>query len=730
MHTSANFSQLSANPIPHYSKTSDLIRQWGRGLAPPPLLSIPDWADKFRFIARNEGGGKWSTATVEIARGPMLAATEPGVHIITAMAATQILKTSLLQNIWAYFAHLDPCPILLVQPKDEAAESFSKERITPTIQETPVLRAIVGTAKTRSAEETIRLKQFPGGFLAVVGAGSPTNLASRPVRVILCDEIDKYEATREGDPIVLGEERTARFGLNWLSVRCCSPTVEGESRIETSYLESDQRRASVACPHCSHRQFLDFFRHVHWSKNEAGEHMPETAAVYCEACGAAWSEGERLRSLRTIRWHQTRPYSCCGVTRKPLDDYERAWRNGARDPIAEVWELWQGPRWHVYRARCPRCGEWPVSNHHAGFQAGKEFSPWAKDKPSDVARKWLIAHKSNDEDQIGPFYNTQLGRPYKRKIGKQVEPDALMARREVYPADCPDGVALVTVGADSQGDRIELEFVGWGRDEESWSLAYEVVEGDQEKPEFWARVRELLVRRFLRADGVPFTAAAACFDSGGHHTQAVYRFCRENALLLPGGVHAIKGASERTGQRSPIWPPVAAARRSKGSGYRPTLIGTNAAKDSIASRLLIEEPGPGFMHFPHWFDKARFDQLTSEQLVPKTVGGWTIRVWQPKASRSNEALDCRVYAYAALCGVIAQRRWNLNKIADQVGAKSAPVVFVEAAEAAGLINKKAETEVVPIRPPWITEKVAKPQPRQSGWLGSRGGFGQRKGWLR
>jgi phage terminase large subunit GpA-like protein len=669
-------------------------------------MSVPDWADRYRGIAKTEGGGKWSTSTAEIARGPMLAVTEPGVRTITAMAATQLLKTSLLLNTFGYFAHLDPCPILLVQPKQSAAEDFSKERITPTIAATPVLRGLVGTRKSRSSEESIAVKPFPGGFLAIVGAGSATNLSSRPIRVMLFDEVDKYEVGREGDPIAIGEERTARFGGNWLSIRCCSPTVDEESRIAASYAESDQRRASVACPHCGHRQFLDFFRHVEWDKGEGGEHLTATAGIYCEACAKGWSEGERLRALQTIRWHQARPFTCCGKSHSPLAEYDAAWRAelpgekiASLFALSQLWDWWAGPRWAVYRARCPECGCWPVANHHAGFQASKLYSPWPKDRPVDIATKWIAAQANEDLLQV--WWNTQLGLPYRRKAGVEVEPDLLLARREVYKADVPDGVAVITVGIDSQGDRIELEIVGWGYDEESWSLAYEVFDGDQENPKFWQPVRDYLTRRWLRADGVPFVALAACIDSGGHHTQAVYNFCRDNAGLLQGGVHAIKGASERSGQRSPVWPPLRKARKGKTGGFRPVMIGTNAAKDSISSRLAIAEPGPGYMHFPAWWDRTRFDQLTAERLIPKRVGGWMFRVWQPRPGRSNEALDCRVYAYAALCALV-HRGLKLNIVAATVGAtRTNPLVLIGTAEAERIDADRRRSAPVPIVPAWM-----------------------------
>lgn len=691
-------------------KTDSLHLAARRALTPPPRISVPEWADRYRRLAREAGStsGRWKTATVEVARGPMLAATEPGVHVVTAMSCTQLLKTSLLENVFGYFAHLDPCPILLVQPKDDAAEQFSKERITPFVKATPVLRKLVGTGKTRSADETLTYKSFPGGFLALVGAGSPDNLARRPVRITLFDEVDKYPVTREGDPIALGEERTATFGVNWLSIRACSPTVEDESRIAASYADSDQRRASVACPHCGHRQFLDFFRHVEWSKTDDGRHLPKTALIHCEACGVGWSEGERLRALQTVRWHQTRPFTCCGRNHSPLDAYEKEWRalyDGDPSPAKNeaaasvVWDWWQGDRWAVYRAKCPVCGEWGVDNERAGFQASKLYSPWQKDRPQDIARKWLDA--KDDEEKKQTWWNTQLGLPYRPRVGRDIKPSALLERREVWPAEVPDGVAVITAGIDTQDDRIEVEWVGWGRGEESWSLKYEVVEGDPDQPEVWNRLDELLQTPLLRADGRPFTVAAACVDSGGHHTQAVYAFCRARRLRR---VWAIKGGSETSGNRSPVWPS-SKVNRKRSRDYKPVIIGVNAAKDRISACLQIEAPGRGYMHFPAERDAGYFAQLTGERLVVKRRSGRAYRIWEAKRGQAHEALDCRVYAYAALWGLIVNHKVDLDREAVKVGAaEETPVVRAGTPEAQRIEAMK-ET-------PIEAKPVEKPKPRK------------------
>lgn len=595
----------------------------------------------------------------------MLAHTEPGVLIITAMVSTQLLKTALLENVFGYHAHLDPCPILLVQPKEDAAEAFSKERIAPMVRVTPVLKEIVGHRHTRKSEDTLLYKAFPGGFLALVGAGSPDNLARRPIRVTLYDEVDKYPITKEGDPIVLGDERQATFS-NAKSIRVCSPTISGQSRIESSYMDGDQRRASAACPHCGHRQFLKW-DHVQWDKVEIQGHekvhKTATAQVFCESCGTGWSEGERLRALQTIRWHQTRPFICCGERQIPLEAYEALTKAKSEGAVEHIWDWWAGPRWAVYRAKCRGCGDWAVPNEHASFQAGKLFSPWTtKDAPARIAKKFLDA--KGDEDKMQAWVNTQMGLPYRRHAGKEIPAETLAARRENWKqGHCPAGVAMLTAGIDTQDDRVEIEVVGWGHDEESWSIDYEIIPGAFDDPATKAKVDQYLLKTFRREDGRELRIAAACHDSGGHHTDSVYEFSKAR---LGRQIWAIKGASDRAGKRSPVWPAKKPTKK-KVSKFRPFIIGTQTAKDVISHRLALTAPGPGYMHYPADRDFNWFNQITAERLVVKVEGGQRYFVWQAIPGRANEGLDCRVYAYAALKGLLAAGL-KLNVQAAKVGA--------------------------------------------------------------
>jgi phage terminase large subunit GpA-like protein len=403
---------------------------------------------------------------------------------------------------------------------------------------------------------------------------------------------------------------------------------------------------------------------VEWEKTEH-DHKPKTARIACEACGALWSEGERLRALASVRWHQTRPFTCCGRRQVPLEAYETAWKLRSGHPVETVWQWWASERHAVYRATCAECGRLAVDNEHAGFHASKLYSPWAKDRPADIARKWLAS--KDDEDKKQAFWNTQLGLPYRRNAGKEVAAEALAAHGEIWDAEVPAGVGLITVGVDVQDYRVELEVVGWGANEESWSLAYHIIEGEFSDLKLQALLDMWLVRRFKRADGRPFEVAAACIDSGGHHTQDVYTFCKAR---IGRRVWAIKGDAARSGKRSPVWPTSRPSQRNKRS-YRPVIIGVNAAKDTIASRLGKEQVGAGFMHFPADRDLGYFAQLTAERSVMMVRGGQRFRVWELRRGRANEALDCRVYAYAALCGLM-HFGVQLNKRTAEV-AKPVPL---------------------------------------------------------
>jgi hypothetical protein len=146
---------------------------------------------------------------------------------------------------------------MLVMPTERDAEAWSKDRFSPMARDTPCLAGRISDPKSRDGSNKILHKRFPGGHLTIVGANAPSGLASRPIRILLCDEVDRYpfSAGAEGDPVNLAKKRTVTF-WNRKIVLVSTPTIRGASRIETAYAESDQRQYWVPCPACGTHQVL------------------------------------------------------------------------------------------------------------------------------------------------------------------------------------------------------------------------------------------------------------------------------------------------------------------------------------------------------------------------------------------------------------------------------------------------------------------------------------------
>lgn len=211
---------------------------------PLPRLALSDWADTYRHLSPEASAepGRWDTSRAEYQREIMDEISNRHRERIVVMSAAQIGKSEFLLNVCGYYIHQEPAPILLLQPTIHMAQDFSKDRIAPMLRDTPAIRGKVAEAKSRDSENTILHKKFPGGHLTLAGANAPSQLASRPIRILLPDEVDRFppSAGTEGDPLSLAIQRTANF-YNRKIVIPSTPTIKGYSRIEHEYLQSDQR---------------------------------------------------------------------------------------------------------------------------------------------------------------------------------------------------------------------------------------------------------------------------------------------------------------------------------------------------------------------------------------------------------------------------------------------------------------------------------------------------------
>lgn len=508
-----------------------------------------------------------------------------GVERVALMCSAQVGKTEVISNIIGYHISHDPAPILVLQPTLEMAETYSKDRLAPMVRDTPCLRDKIADPRSRDSGNTLLSKKFKGGHITIVGANSAAGLASRPIRVVLADEVDRYppSAGSEGDPLSLAIKRTTTF-WNRRVVMVSTPTVKGFSRIEAEWLQSDQRRYFVPCPHCNHEQ------HLVWSQVKWPSGEPHNAAYHCEECGTEWSDAERLQAIRQGAWKATNEQ-----------------------------------------------GRFP------GFHLNEIYSPWST--PARMAENFVEAKRS--AETLKTWVNTSLGDTWEEDAEK-VDTHQLATRLEDWGQRAPEAVLVVSCGIDIQADRAEIERVGWGSDEQSWSLDYQVIWGDPTSPLFWQNIDDYLLTPSPRADGVDLPVSAACIDTG-FHTQKVYEFAGPRFRR---GVYAIKGTS-RPG--TPIW----SRKPSKQDKGRVRLftIGVDAAKDLIYQRLGQTTEGPGYCHFPVGRDFTYFEMLTAEKVKTRYSKGFPQRVYELPGGKRNEALDCRVYAYAAFLQTHARWRY-------------------------------------------------------------------------
>ncbi len=575
-----------------------LSRAFINGLQPPARLTVSQWAEQFRVMSSESSAqrGKWTTRPFQQEPMDCLSPSHPCQQVVL-MCASQMMKTELILNFLGYIMHVDPGPALLVEPRVEDAKALSKDRVAPMIRDCPELRNRVSEAKGRDSDNTTLHKRFTGGHVTFTGAISPSGLAMRPIRFLLLDEVDRYpvSAGSEGDPVLLATRRTDEFYWNKKIILCSTPTIKGKSRIEKAFLQSDQRYPYVPCPHCGEFQVLHFDRLV-WPENE-----PEKAAYRCSGCEASIPE------------------------------------------FRKSWMLQQG-QWRAQaESRIP------------GFWISKMYS--TRTTWGDLAQEHLTAKRGGDE-LLKTFVNTALAQPWEERHEVKVDEHALMARRESWAA-VPDEVAVITAGCDVQANRIEVEVVGWGRDEENWSLGYYVLAGDPAKPDIWNQLDEILQAQFETESGDKLPIRAACIDSG-YATSAVYRFTQPRRSRK---VFATKG---RAG-RHPVWP----QKISRGQrGAALWLLGVDTAKDRVMACLKVEEPGPSYCHFPSDRELDYFEQLTAERIKVRYVNGFAQRTWEKEAGQRNEALDTRVNNIGAL-HALYQGGLNLNREADRRTARVA-----------------------------------------------------------
>lgn len=433
----------------------------------PEKITVSVWADRYRRldVKTSAEPGQWSTSRTPYLRGIMDAFTDPYVDEITVMAASQVGKTEAMYNMLGFVLDQDPGPTLMVMPRADDAKSVSYNRIKPMIESSPTLSQYL----PKNADEITKLEyHFDRMIIYFAGSNSPADLASRPIRYLFLDEVDKYPkfSGREADPIKLASERQKTF-WNKKTVKVSTPTTR-EGYIFREYERSDQRRFYVPCVHCGKKQAL-VFGQIKWPKEEAS--------------------AEHIKNDR-LAWYE------CVHCQGRIED--------------------------IHKQRMMLNGEWIAEGDHKnrnrGFWISSLYSPWLT--WSDIACEFL---KSKDYiELLMNFVNSWLAEVWEEKSSK-TKPDELAELALSYSKEVlPEGVIVLTGGVDVQKDHFYLSIRGWGYGQESWLILATRVED-------WADVEQIMFKseypfQLNPEDSLP--VRLTCIDSG-HRTSEVYEICRQ-----------------------------------------------------------------------------------------------------------------------------------------------------------------------------------------------------------
>lgn len=565
-------------------------------LRPRPEMSISQWADRHMVLPEGSSeAGRYSSDTIPFQKGIMDAIADPEVTSVSVMASSQVGKTTIVMCGIGYYIDYEPATQMLVVPTIADSERFSKTRFAKMIADIPELREKVADPKARGSNNTISLKSYPGGTIALSGANSPSSLASDPRRIIWMDETDRFpeSAGSEGNPIILAETRATSY-WNKKYIKTSTPTVKGRSKIEDAYNKGSQEVWSAKCPECGAWQPYSFQR-IDF----------DSVSMACESCGCLISE---------MRWKQS----------------EHKW-------IAK----------HPERKR------------NRSFRLNQLASPFVEWQ--DIIDRFKSANerlkKYHDPEDLKVFVNTVLGETWDETehVDNAVSDETLQARAEHYNADLPDGVILLTAAVDVQDDRFEIEVRGWAREYETWGIVKTELYGDLVKKAIWDELEEYLSQVFHFEDGRELGIAGFAIDTGGHHTNSVYKWIK--TMKAKGKkCYGVKGYAGKADLLLLHKKTVVEITEERPNGKKVVvdhtviqIVGVDSGKEDITNRLKIQEPGAGYCHYPEdtrrGYGNEYYKGLTSESKIVKKVNGVYKPVWVKKSGARNEPLDLFNYNY-------------------------------------------------------------------------------------
>lgn len=563
-------------------KTSNLFRRvLKRTLAKPEQLTVSQWAEKYRVLDESSSlPGKWSNDVTPYLVEIMDSFNDPYIEHTNFCKPTQVGGTEALINEVGWIVTQNPSPTMIVYPTDDLAKDVSNDKLKPSFRKSPSIREKF----LENQSKELGLK-FKGMNLYLRGANSPSKLASKAIKFLMFDEIDKMAGAskKEASPYDLAIERTKTFKHSKKIYSCSTPTLKTNYVWKIHEAADDQRHYFVPCPHCGAFIELKWAQVIFDKDKESKMTISERAAsaqYVCQKCGCVIEDREKAKMLRLGRWESIRK-TCIG---KP-----------------KTVSFWLNSLYSI-------------------------FVTW-----EDMAKKFLESR--DDPEQLQNFINSWLAEPWEDTKLK-TNADLVLERQTEYEEFIvPDWAKILTGGVDVQENCLYWTIRAYGNHITSQNICHGQAFS-------FSEIERVMNLEYCKKDGTKMIVNLSLMDSG-FDSDAVYDFAASNSeWCLP-----CKGASNP--QLSHYKLSKVNKSDSKAYGMSLVIVDGGKYKDMIAGRIK-KEKGTGSWMVYKGCDREYAEQVTSEHKINVKNGNKTVQQWVLKKSHAdNHYLDTEVYSMAA-----------------------------------------------------------------------------------
>lgn len=575
-----------------------------RTLKTPEKLTVSQWAEKYRILDESSNfSGRWSNDVTPYLVGIMDAFNDPYVQEINFCKPTQVGGTEAMLNMLGWIIMSNPSPTMIVYPSDDLAKDTSNDRLKPSLTKTPE----INERFYPNSSKELNLK-FRGMKIYLRGSGSPGKLASKAIKYLFFDEIDKMDGAskKEASPYNLAKERTRTFTYSKKIYTCSTPTLKTNYVWQIHEEADEQRQFFVSCPHCG--EYITFvFKQIKFPSEEgmSNEERAEQAVYVCQECGCLITDKDKIKMLRKGEWRDTKK-TCEGKPRKVS-----FWLNA------------------LY----------------------SRFLTW-----KEIAMEFLDSKE--DPEKLQNFVNSWLAEPWEDTRLRTNADLVLEHQTQTKEFVVPNWAKMLTGGVDVQENCLYWTIRAWG----DFLTSQNISHGQAFS---FTELERIMNLEYRTEDGSPMVVSLALIDSG-YNADSVYDFCVENSeWALPS-----KGSSNP--MLSHYKMSTINKAGSKAYGMNLVLIDTGKYKDMIAGRMRKPSGSGSWMVYAGCDREYAEQVTAEHKVNVRTNNGKLKQEWVQKTTHAdNHYLDCEVYAMAA-ADLMGVRSLYLTEIEEKPKDKEEP----------------------------------------------------------